>query len=247
MCRESTLREFNKGNKASIECVIVLNNAPKVKVIVSNEGNTIEGLYDPQTSTIGDIKNAISKVSGAEPETFHLTFEGKPMPHYRRIAEYILEGNFNLGIVAGGLMGGGVKKAFLKTKKASKNIASDQALYEKAFNTALTIDTAGTYSLKAGFVGMSKESLMEVQEYLTADRSNYMTKLKNLHSFLPSYDELAQVQEKLKVAMETLQSLTLDDIDKSFGLEDSKEAVEGVKDIIKELIAVKNYQSSMQT
>ena len=238
-----TLGQYNKGNDPSILCEIVLKQMPSVKVIVFNKDDTKEFYFDPRVSTIGDIKNAICFETGNELQSFHLTFEGKPLPHYRRLAEYILEGEFKLSIVASGLAGGAVKKGFLKPKKTTKNTVADKSVYDTAYNTAIAIDTANSFVLKGYLENMSNEKLVALSDYLTTDRSIYATKLKNIHTFFPSFEELQMVINKATVATETLQSLVSDDIDKTFGLDDAKEAVEGVKGLLREIIAVKSYQS----
>ena len=238
-----TLGQYNKGNDPSILCEIVLKQMPSVKVIVFNRDDTKEFYFDPRASTIGDIKNAICIETGNELQSFHLTFEGKPLPHYRRVAEYILEGEFKVSIVASGLAGGAVKKGFLKPKKTTKNTVADKNVYDTAYNTAIAIDTANGFVLKGYLENMSNEKLVALSDYLTTDRSIYATKLKNIHTFFPSFEELQMVINKAMVATETLQSLVSDDIDKTFGLDDAKEAVEGVKGLLREIIAVKSYQS----
>lgn len=150
-------------------------------------------------------------------------------------------------MVVSGLMGGGaVKKHQLKSKKISKNTAADKTVYDTAYNTALTIDTASNFDLKSYMGQMSKDKLEDIKDYLTTDRSNYATKLKNLHTCLTSYGELQMVINKATVAMETLQSLLSKDIENTFGLDDAKEAIEGVKGLLTEVIAVKTYQESQE-
>eukprot|EP00435_Cladocopium_sp_Y103_P073580 s207_g44.t1 len=128
-----------------------------------------------------------------------------------------------------GLKGGGfVRKTILKMKSDGTNLVSsaDRALFEKAYNTALTISSTSSFNLSEGLKAVPLSDLQGIKSLLAKGNTTTpnSSKLAKLHEHLPFYKDCKDVSEKLFSASEKFRQMVSESMD-GIGIDEVREMV----------------------
>jgi hypothetical protein len=146
------------------------------------------------------------------------------------------------------IKGGGVSrnviKSIIKVKKTDKTQETDNGLYERAFHCAVNTHKSEVFSFKGALTGLPVNKLKEIMEYLKHDKSTKDKKIIKLIEFTKEYQDLEHVQSKLTVAMDTLRSLSITDLENNYGNGYGEIVLERFKEGVVSAIAVKESRGA---
>lgn len=139
------------------------------------------------------------------------------------------------------------KKTFVKRQERAKTHQSDQSIFEKAFTTAVMVNTAPSFSLKGAVEEMSVENLRKFKNYLFKDKSVASTKFMHMHEHFEQYGIMKSAVVKLEGAMEELQLHVAKELEEKFTAEgEDKPKIDEVKEMVSNALAVREHQEAQK-
>ena len=109
-----------------------------------------------------------------------------------------------------------VLKSIVKSRMNEKTIDRDQAVFEAAFNTAVSVHLSSSYNVQGAITKFNVDQLEMLKVYLTKDKTNSAGKMVKLAEFMPTYMDMQRVVEKLMIAMSEFRKLVIDDLEEHF-------------------------------
>ena len=191
----------------NIQLVLVEPSVTNVEVIRVSGEESFKQSFDPQNTTIKDIKQAIADDKNISIDDFVLkeVGTGKIMEAYRRLCEFSSNNlNYTIDFCAAGLKGGGLVRKTIQ-KKPKKTIPEcSKETFEGAFTVAQAMKEVEKLSLVGHLEDLSEVHLKELIDFFEHDRSNIQKKLCEIITYSQQFkmiDNAITILESTKEKM----------------------------------------------